>query len=165
MHSSTQQQGTNIREVAAYGSLLGGGAAVLYVLTCGRAEAAAEPQVQGLDLDLGVPPIVAASDNYGAMGSLGPVSISDLITCSSSERGNMDYISDDDLGWGGSEGGASRASQESGSSGEKKDSKVVNLEQEMLKRRKIIIYGPIDDRLAYNVCMKVRASRRQISSS
>ena len=37
---------------------------------------------------------------------------------------------------------------------EKKD-KVVNLEQEMLKRRKIIIFGAIDDRVAYNVCMKV----------
>lgn len=38
---------------------------------------------------------------------------------------------------------------------EKKDTKVINLEQEMLKRRKIIIHGPIDDHLAYTVCMKV----------
>jgi hypothetical protein len=38
---------------------------------------------------------------------------------------------------------------------DKKETKTVNLEQEMLKRRKIIIHGPIDDRLAYTVCMKV----------
>jgi len=38
---------------------------------------------------------------------------------------------------------------------DKKETKTVNLEQEMLKRRKIMIHGPVDDRLAHTVCMKV----------